>query len=203
MKNQKKALVLEYFTVGYNIIEAAVSIAAGGFSGSISLVGFGMDSILESLSGMVLIWRLRKHGMSSSEDEEAIERRAVRFVGVTFIVLAIYIAIESGKKIYFAESASPSLPGIAIALISLVVMPILAYKKHQLGIRMGMKSLEADAKETLVCAFLSFALLLGLLLNYLFGLWIADPIVGLIIVGFLGREGYELLFEEDEARDNR
>ncbi|HSA16306.1 MAG TPA: hypothetical protein P5346_16310, partial [Spirochaetota bacterium] len=83
MKNQKKALVLEYFTVGYNIIEAAVSIAAGGFSGSISLVGFGMDSILESLSGMVLIWRLRKHGMSSSEDEEAIERRAVRFVGVT------------------------------------------------------------------------------------------------------------------------
>ncbi|HSV97585.1 MAG TPA: cation transporter [Spirochaetota bacterium] len=193
----KKALSLEYFTVGYNIIEAAASIIAGGMANSIALIGFGLDSIVESFSGLVLIWRLKKHGTISAEKEEEIEEKASRFVGVTFFVLGAYVLFESVRKIVTADVSEPSLFGIVIAVLSLVVMPVLAYRKYKLGKDLGLRSLVADSKETLACSFLSIALLAGLVTTYFFDFPLADPIVGIVIVLFLFREGYELLFEKE------
>ncbi|MDH7489653.1 MAG: cation transporter [Anaerolineae bacterium] len=194
----KKALNLEYFTVGYNVLEAVASIVFGGIASSIALVGFGLDSIVESLSGLVLIWRLHQHGNMSEEDEERVEKRAMRFVAITFFVLAVYVLFESVRKLILREVPDPSLPGIVIATLSLIVMPLLARAKIRLGRRIGSAALVADAKETLACAFLSAALLLGLGANYLFGFWQADPLVGLVIVAFLVREGREVWEEAGE-----
>jgi len=187
----RKGLYLEYFTVVYNILEAIVSIAFGSIAGSIALVGFGLDSIVESLSGLILIWRLRQHGRISLEEEEKIERRATRFVAVTFFILGVYVLYESIQKLATAEIPETSLSGIIIAIVSLIVMPLLAWQKFKTGRQIDSMALVADSKETWACAFLSVALLLGLGLNYLFGFWQADPTVGLIIVAFLFREGWE------------
>jgi divalent metal cation (Fe/Co/Zn/Cd) transporter len=194
-KLYKKALSLSYFTVGYNISEGVVSIAAGLLADSIALIGFGLDSFVESLSGSVMIWRLRKHGKISEEEEEKVEKKAVRFVAYTFFILGAYVLYESVEKLYLHETPNPSLLGIFIALISIIVMPILFYLKYRTGKTMGSKSLVADSKETLACVFLSGALLIGLGLNYLHGFWQADPIVGLVVVIYLGKEGYTTLRE--------
>ena len=199
MELSKKALLLSYFTVCYNVLEGVISIIAGLLAGgSIALIGFGLDSFVESLSGGVMIWRFRKHGKISEEEEERIERRAEKFVGITFFVLGAYVLFESVRKLYSHSSPDPSLLGIIIATVSIIVMPILFYVKYQTGKALGSRSLIADSKETLVCVFLSVALLIGLGLNYLYGSWQADPIVGFVIVGFLVKEGYETLTEEEE-----
>jgi cation diffusion facilitator family transporter len=195
----KKALWLSYFTVAYNIAEGLLSIIFGLLAGSIALVGFGLDSVIESLSGFVMIWRFRKHGKISQEDEEKVEQRATKLIGVTFFILGAYVLYESIKKLVIHEVPDPSMIGIAIAIASIIVMPILFYMKRKTAKAIGSKSLAADAKETLVCCFLSIALLIGLGANYIFGLWQADPIVGIIIVVLLFREGLETLRgEEDE-----
>ena len=194
----KKAIYLEYFTIGYNLLEAFVSILFGSLANSIALIGFGLDSIVESLSGTVLLWRLLKHGRISPEQEEKIERRAQRFVALTFFILGAYVLYESIGKLFRQEIPEPSLPGIIIAIISIIVMPILMIQKYRTGQRIQSKALIADSKETLACAFLSVALLLGLGTNYLFGFWQADPIVGIIIVIFLIREGIESWQESKE-----
>jgi divalent metal cation (Fe/Co/Zn/Cd) transporter len=187
----KKALFLEYFTVGYNLLEAFVAILFGSLANSIALIGFGLDSIVESLSGMVLVWRLLKHGKISPEQEEKIERRAQGFVAITFFILSAYVLYESIGKLIRHEIPETSLPGIIIAVVSIIVMPILMIQKYRTGQIINSKALIADSKETLACAFLSVALLIGLSTNYLFGFWQADPIVGIIIVIFLVREGIE------------
>ncbi len=187
----KKGLLLEYFTVGYNILEAVASIVFGSIAGSIALIGFGLDSIVESLSGLVLIWRLRQHGKISAAAEERIEKRAIRFVAITFFILGLYILYESVEKLVAREIPDPSLPGIVIATLSIIIMPLLTWQKYKIGKQINSRALVADSKETLACTFLSLALLLGLGANYLFGFWQADPIVGLIIVIFLFREGWE------------
>lgn len=187
----RKGLFLEYFTVSYNVVEAAVSIVFGKMAGSIALIGFGLDSIVESLSGFVLIWRLRQHGKISKREEEKVERKAMMFVAMTFFILSLYVFAESVKKLISKEIAEPSLPGILIASVSTGVMPILMWQKYKTGKRIQSRALIADSKETLACAFLSLALLLGLGSNYLFGLWQADPLVGLLISVFLFREGIE------------
>jgi len=187
----KKGLYLEYFTIAYNILEATVSIIFGSIASSIALIGFGLDSIVESLSGLVLIWRLRQHGKISTVAEERIERKAVRFVALTFFILGAYVLYQSVKKMVIVEIPEPSLPGIIIAGVSIVVMPLLMWQKYKTGKQIESKALVADSKETLACGFLSAALLLGLGANYLFGFWQADPIVGFVIVSFLFREGWE------------
>jgi cation diffusion facilitator family transporter len=197
----RKGLYLEYFTVVYNVFEAAVSIAFGILAGSIALVGFGLDSVVESLSAVVLIWRLRQHGKISEEQEARIEKRAMRLVAVTFFILGVYVLYESISILVYREAPEASLPGIIIALVSLVVMPVLAWMKRDVGKSIGSKALVADSKETLACAFLSLALLLGLGLNYLFGFWQADPIAGIVIVLFLLHEGYEVWEEAGEEED--
>ncbi len=197
-KMYKRGLLLEYFTVGYNVIEAVLSILFGSMARSIALVGFGLDSIVESLSGLVLIWRLRQHGRVSEEEEERVERKAMRFVAVTFFALGAYILFHSLKKLILAEQPDPSLPGIFIAVASLLIMPALSAMKHSTGRRIKSAALMADAKETLACSFLSVALLLGLGLNYLFGWWFADAVAGIVIVIFLFREGWEGWREANE-----
>ena len=192
----EKALALSYFTVGYNVLEGLVSIFAGILAGSIALVGFGLDSFVESLSGSVMIWRLRKYGKISEEEEE-VERKAIRFVAYTFFILGAYVLYESIRKLYFREIPDPSLLGIIIAIISTIVMPILFYMKYQIGKSIHSKSLVADSKETLACVFLSVALLIGLGLNYAYGFWQADPLVGLVIVVYLVKEGYNTFKEEE------
>jgi len=187
----KKGLRLEYFTVGYNILEAIASIISGSIADSIALIGFGLDSIIESLSGLVLIWRLRQHEKISEAVEGKIEKRAIKFVAITFFILGSYILFESIKKLVITEISEPSSSGIIIATLSLIIMPILAWQKYKTGKQINSQALVADAKETLACAYLSVALLLGLSANYLFGFWQADPIVGLIIVAFLFKEGRE------------
>lgn len=199
----KKGLRLEYFTVVYNIIEAIVSIIFGKIANSIALVGFGLDSIVESLSGFVLIWRLSQHKRISKEEEDRIEKKAMRFVAITFFILGLYILFQSVKKLVFKEIPDHSLPGIIIAILSIVVMPILTVQKYKTGIQIESGALIADSKETLACSFLSVALLFGLGSNYLFGFWQADPIVGLIIVIFLFREGLEGWKESKKERGDR
>ncbi|MFW6159711.1 MAG: cation diffusion facilitator family transporter [Acidobacteriota bacterium] len=187
----KKGLRLEYFMVGYNIIEAVVSVVFGSIAGSIALVGFGLDSVVESLSGGILIWRLRQHGRISTDEEERIEKKAIRFVALTFFMLGSYVLFQSVKKLMGKEIPDPTLPGIIIAFISMIVMPVLAWQKYQIGKEILSRALIADSKETLACAFLSASLFFGLGFNYLFGFWQADSIVGLIIVAFLFKEGIE------------
>jgi divalent metal cation (Fe/Co/Zn/Cd) transporter len=194
----RQALFLEYFTVAYNICEAAVSIFFGAVAGSIALVGFGLDSVVESLSGCVLIWRLRKHDKISEEEEERIEKKAMGFVSYTFFILGAYVLFQSVKKLAFTEIPDPSIPGIIIASVSLIVMPVLSFRKKSVGERIGSSALIADSKETLACSFLSLALLLGLTSNAIFGFWQADAIVGLVIVFYLFREGIEIWKEAHE-----
>ena len=193
----KKALWLSYFTVGYNILEGIISILAGSIAGSIALIGFGLDSFVESLSGSVMIWRFRQAGKISEEEEEKMEKRATLLIAYSFFILGAYVLYESGKKLYLREIQEPSLLGIIVAIASIIVMPILFYLKYQTGKAIGSRSLIADSKETLACVFLSVSLLIGLVLNYLYGLWQADPIVALVIVIFLVKEGYSILKGND------
>jgi divalent metal cation (Fe/Co/Zn/Cd) transporter len=190
---RRKALLLSYLTVGYNLLEGIVSVAASASAGSIALVGFGLDSAVESLSGCVMIWRLRRAGAGGEEEEERMERKAARFIGATFFILAAYVLYESGSSLLSREAAGRTVLGVVIAAASLVAMPALFLSKYRLGVRMGMGSLVADSRETLACAFLSAALLAGLGLNYLWGLWWADPAAGLVIAAFLVREGVETI----------
>lgn len=192
----KKALYLSYFTVGYNLLEGIVSVLAGQLAGSIALLGFGLDSFVECLSGGIMIWRFRKHSELSHDEEEKIEAKATKIVAYTFFVLAAYVLFESLKKLFYREITEPSLIGIIIAIASIIVMPTLFLLKYRIGKSIASSSLVADSKQTLACVFLSFALLIGLGLNYSYGIWWADPVVGLLIVAYLIREGYNTLKEE-------
>ncbi|MBI5887949.1 MAG: cation transporter [Deltaproteobacteria bacterium] len=192
----KKALILSYFTVGYNILEGVASIVAGLLTGSIALIGFGFDSAIESFSGAVLVWWLTIHGRIPEEEEERAEKRAVKLVGISFFVLAAYVFFESAKKLYFHEHTEPSLFGIVIAILSIIVMPALSYAKLRTAKRIGSAALKADSRQTFLCSLLSVALLLGLGLNYFFGLWWADPVGAFVMLFFIIREGIEALKEE-------
>jgi len=192
----KKILWLSYFTVGYNILEGILSIIVGLFSGSIALQGFGLDSFVESFSGVIMIWRFGKHKEISKEKEMLIEKKALRLVAYAFFLLSFYIFYESVRKLYLHEAPDPNLLGIIIAIVSLIIMPILFFMKYRIGNAIKSKSLIADSKQTLICMSLSVAVLMGLGLNYLYGFWQADPIAGLIIVMFIIREGYLTLKEE-------
>jgi|SRR5205807_424630 len=200
MTSHKKALLSEYFTVGWNVIEGIVAIASGVIAGSIALVGFGLDSYIEVTSGLVLIWRLRKHGFDDEEEEEAAEKRAILFVGATFFALAVYVLYESDKKLYFQERPEESLVGIILAIVSLIIMPFLALYKKKIAAEINSRALRADALETLACSYLSLTLLLGLGANALFGWWWADPVAALAMVYFLISEGWEAIEEGREGR---
>jgi divalent metal cation (Fe/Co/Zn/Cd) transporter len=191
-----KALALSYFTVGYNLLEAAVAIIASSLSGSTALWGFGLDSIVESLSGAVMIWRFSKYDLDADEEEfEAVEKQASRLVAYTFFALGAYVAVDAGRSLYWQKAPEPSTLGIALAVASLVVMPLLFFLKYRLGQSIGSRSLVADSKETLACVLLSAALLFGLGSHYIWRVWWADSAAALVIAGLILREGYETLEE--------
>lgn len=199
MTGHQRALLAEYFTVGWNVLEGIIAIAAGIVAGSIALVGFGLDSYIEVASGLVLIWRLRKHGFSDEEEEEAAEKKAVFFVGVTFFLLAIYVTYESGRRLLLQEHPEESLIGIILAIVSLIVMPFLALYKKKIATEINSRALRADALETLACSYLSLTLVVGVGANALFGWWWADPLAALAMVYFLVKEGWEAITESREV----
>lgn len=196
-KTHKFGLLLSYITVGYNVLEGIVSVIVGSLTNSVALVGFGLDSFIESLSGSVMIWRLRKHGKISHEEEERVEAKAATLVGATFFILAAYILYEAVTRLVSREAPDASLIGIIIAVLSLLVMPTLAYLKNATGKAIGSPSLVADSKQTIVCVLMSVALLVGVTLNYFFGIWWLDPVVALFFVVILIKEGYSAIKHKD------
>jgi divalent metal cation (Fe/Co/Zn/Cd) transporter len=178
---------LEYATVAYNSVEGLIGIGAGLVAGSIALVGFGFDSVIEVTSGAVLLWRLRAD--VDPARREHVEAVSVRIVGICFFVLALYIAYDSIRMLLLRESPERSLPGIVLAIASLVVMPILARAKRRVARMIASNALAADARQTELCMYLSAILLGGLVLNATFGWWWADPAAGLLMIPIVLREG--------------
>jgi divalent metal cation (Fe/Co/Zn/Cd) transporter len=177
---------LEYFTLGWNMVEAGVAIGAGWLAGSIALVGFGVDSLIESFSGAILLWRLASPALGESR-----ERLALRLVSFSFFLLAAYVCFEAIKSLLAAEPPRTSVPGIVLAAVSLIVMPVLARAKRKVAANLNSNALKADSRQTDICAYLSAILLGGLALNALFGWWWADPVAALIMAPIIAREGLE------------
>jgi len=182
---------LEYLTLGWNTMEAVVAIVAGVVAGSIALVGFGLDSVIETFSGATLLWRLRAD--HDHERGERAERIALRLVGVSFVALTIYIAFDSIRALVRHESPEHSLPGIVLAIVSLIVMPLLARAKRRVAAGLNSAAMHADSRQTDICAYLSAILLGGLLLNAALGWWWADPVAALVMAPIIAREGIEAL----------
>ncbi len=189
----RRALGLEYLTVGWNLVEGVVAIAAALAAGSVALLGFGIDSFVESASGSVLIWRLRAERNATDDEEriEHVERRAQRLVAASLVLLAVYIAWDSVTSILANERPEPSLVGIVLAAVSLVVMSWLARQKRRVGTALGSRAMTADAFQTDACFWLSLFLLVGIGANALFGFWWADPLAALGMTVFIGREAVE------------
>jgi divalent metal cation (Fe/Co/Zn/Cd) transporter len=179
-------------TIVYNAVEAIIALWAGARAGSIALVGFGFDSIIELAAAAVVLWRFSVEARGSgAEAIERAERRVHRFVGLTFFLLAAYVLLQSAWDLWAREAPSESLVGIVVAAISLVVMPLVAMWKLRVADAIGSASLRAEAKETIACSYLSFCLLAGLAANALAGWWWADPVAALLMVPWLIREGKE------------
>lgn len=196
-----RALWLERLTIAWNVAEAVIAVGAGWLAGSIALVGFGLDSVIETIAAVALYRRLRAELAGATEDEaEAHERKALWIVGVTFFLLSAYIAFEAVSTLWTTEPPLASPAGIILASVSLVVMPVLALAKHRAGKALNSRALVADAKETFVCSYLSLTLLAGLGLNALFGWWWADPIAALAMLPFVLHEGWEAIEEAREAQ---
>ena len=172
-------------TITYNIIEAAVAIGAGTIASSTALVGFGLDSVIEVASASAVAWQF------SGRDPEARERAALRIIAISFFALATYVTVESVRALFGTTEAAPSIVGIGLAALSLLIMPFLSHAQRRAGRELGSTSTVADSKQTLLCTYLSAALLLGLILNSLFSWAWADPIVALIIATVAVREGRE------------
>jgi divalent metal cation (Fe/Co/Zn/Cd) transporter len=185
----KRGKRLEWLTIVWNSLEALVSLAAGLLAGSVSLVGFGFDSLIELTSGAALLWR-----MSADADEERrerVERTSLRIVGGCFLALAAYLVVDSVKTLLLHEAPEHSPIGIAITAAALVVMPLLARAKRTVGKRLGSAAMLADSKQSKFCVWLSAIVLAGLVLNAAFGMWWADPAAALVMVPIIAREGVE------------
>lgn len=182
---------LEYFTVAYNSLEGLIAIVAGLVAGSIALVGFGFDSAIEVTSGLTLIWRL--HADVHQERRERVEMVVLQIVGICFLALALFVSYDSIKSLIKRDAPDESVPGIILAVASLIVMPLLVRAKRRIARGISSGAMAADAKQTELCTYLSAILLGGLLLNALFGWWWADPLAALVMVPIITREGIEAL----------
>jgi divalent metal cation (Fe/Co/Zn/Cd) transporter len=192
----ERGIALEYLSLAYNLLESVVGIVAGAVAGSVALIGFGLDSVVESSSAAILIWRFRTEtrGRRSSEDAE---RRAVRLVSIAFFGLAAYVGSRAVLDLLAESRPEESPVGIALAVASLIVMPWLASRKRRLAREIDSRALKADSIQTTLCTYMSAFLLVGLLANSLLGWWWADPVAGLAIAALAVREGIELWREED------
>jgi cation diffusion facilitator family transporter len=195
----RRGLRLEWFTVAWNVVEAFVAIGVGIVVGSVALVGFGVDSGIEVISAVVLLWRLYRAGPNaSSEEHGAAEKRALYLVGVTFFLLAAYIAYEAVGALIVQERPNSSTVGLVLSVLSVFIMPTLAILKQRTGREIGSRALQADAAETWVCAYLSLALLAAVGLNAALGWWWADPVGALAMLPVILWQGWETL---EEARE--
>lgn len=188
----RRAVRLEWFTIAWNVVEAVVAIGAGVVAGSIALVGFGFDSSIESFAAGVVLWQLR------GADDPARRERALKLIAVTFFLLAGYVTFESVRDLLTRTEPETSAVGIGLAIVSLIVMPALGFAKKRVADAMNSAVLRADAAETILCAWLSGILLVGLLLNATVGWWWADPLAALGIAWLAVREGREAWLGEDD-----
>lgn len=187
---RRNALRLAWATVAWNVVEATVSVWAGVRAGSTALVGFGVDAGIETFSAVVVIWQLQ------GVDEDR-ERRAMRLIGWGFFLLAAWITVESGRDLLAASAPEASPVGIAVTVVSLLVMPMLALAKRRVGTAMGSRVVLADARETLLCTYLSAVVLAGLVLTAAFGWWWADPVAALGVAWLAVGEGREAWEDDD------
>lgn len=184
-KQHRLGRLLAYLTIGWNSLEAIIAVGAGIVAGSIALVGFGFDSVIEVSSGAIILWRL-----ASGEHREKL---ALKLVGFSFLALTVYIAFDAVKSLWLREPPEATYVGIGIAALSLVVMPILARAKRKVAANLDSRAMHADSRQTDLCAYLSAILLGGLILNAIFGWWWADPVAALIMVPIIAKEGIEAL----------
>jgi len=196
----KRGRHLEYFTIAYNSLEGLIAVVAGLMAGSIALVGFGFDSLIEVTSGTALVWRL--HSDADESGRERVEAITLRIVGACFLLLAAYVSYDSIKSLIWREEPDKRIPGIVLAIASLIVMPLLVRAKRRVARSIKSAALMADSKQTELCTYLSAILLAGLLLNALVGWWWADPVAALIMVPIIVKEGIEGLRGET-CDDNR
>ena len=182
---------LQYLTIGWNSVECIAAVVAGFMAGSVALVGFGFDSAIEVTSGLAALWRLR-HDADVAARERA-EHHTLRIVGWCFMALAVYVVYDAGVTLVSGRAPDRSLPGIVIAALSLIVMPLLVRAKRRVAARLRSGALEAEARQTRVCAYLSAILLVGLGLHTALGWWWADPLAGLVMTPIIAREGWEAL----------
>ena len=199
-KLHRRGLWLEVFTVAWNVVEAVVAVGVGIAVGSVALVGFGVDSGIEVISAVALLWRLLKAGPHASVPEEsAAERKALYLVAATFVLLALYILYEAVGALISGEGPESSTVALVLSGVSLVIMPVLAYLKGRTGREMGSRALVADSVETWVCAYLSVALLAAVGLNAAYGWWWADPLGALAMLPVILWQGWETF---EEARED-
>jgi divalent metal cation (Fe/Co/Zn/Cd) transporter len=181
---RRRALLLEYATISWNVLEAVIAVWAGLAANSIALIGFGLDSLIEVFAAGVVVWEFR----GVAEERTA---RALRLIAISFFVLAAYVVVEAGRDLVVGSEAGESLPGVILAAVSLLFMPLLAFAKRRTGSAMNSATLLADATETLLCSYLSAILLVGLVLNATVGWWWADPLAAVGIAYLALREGVE------------
>ena len=192
-KNTRAALVqqgrrIEYLSLGWTALEALVGVWVGLLAGSVALVGFGADSLIEIASSAVLIWRLHDHPLSEHR-----ERVALKLVGIGFLLLAVYVGCEAARDLLLREPPKASIIGIVFSSLCAVVMPLLARAKRRVAAELSSRALQADSRQSDICAYLAVILLLGLLLNALLGWWWADPVAALIMVPLIAMEGAKAL----------
>lgn len=181
----RRAQLLAGASVGYNLVEAAIAIGAGLAAGSIALIGFGLDSVVEVSSGLIILWQFR-HRLPETR-----ERQALRLLALSFFALAAYVTVESVRSLITGAEPDASPVGIGLAIASLIVMPFLSRAQRRTGRKLGSNAVVADSTQTLLCTYLSAVLLVGLLLNAAVGWGWADPVAGLVIAVVAAREGFQ------------
>jgi divalent metal cation (Fe/Co/Zn/Cd) transporter len=195
----RAAFRLEWFTVGWMVVEAVVALASGVTARSISLIAFGLDSLIELVSAGVLIWRLNVELRLGRSVVGTAERTASRIGGTLLLVLAAYLAAAAGWRLWNRQAAEFSWPGLSISLAAIPVMWLLSRRKLRLAEALGSQALRADAVESITCGWLSFAVLIGLLAQLSLGAWWVDSMTSLVIVGLLIKEGREAWTENDQT----
>jgi divalent metal cation (Fe/Co/Zn/Cd) transporter len=182
---------LTAITIGWNSLEAVIAIISGFLAGSIALVSFGLDSVVEVSSALVIVWRLSGQSSDHAANERA-EKRAVRLIAFSFVAIAAYVIYDAMTKLLgLGEKPEHSAVGLALVALSLVVMPGLAWAKRKVAVGLSSVALKADAAETQLCTYLSAVVLLGLAANSLLGWWWMDPVAGLVVAGLALKEGWE------------
>jgi divalent metal cation (Fe/Co/Zn/Cd) transporter len=188
----RRGLRLEYLTVGWNIVEGLVAVTAALAARSIALLGFGVDSFVEAASGAILIWRLTAERRArDAEETERLDHRARRLVGLSLILLALFVAVDAARALWVRDRPHPSLVGIIVTTVSIGVMMWLARAKRRTAGALGSRALAADSFQTTACRWLSIITLIGVGLNATLGWWWADPVAALGMTVFLVREGRE------------